>query len=182
MTTGGEIWTVGHSTLEPEAFRAELAGADIDLLADVRSLPGSRKFPQFDRERMATWLAESGVVYEHVPELGGRRRRSKREPELNAGWQNASFRNYADHTLTDEYEDGLRHVIGLAREHRVALMCAEAVPWRCHRSLIANTLVARGWSVRHLMPDARPIEHELGRWGAPAVVDDGRVLYPPVEA
>lgn len=180
MTTD-RIWTVGHSTLSKEQFLSELADADIDLLADVRSLPGSRHNPQFNQEDMQIWLPESDVLYRHLEDLGGRRRNKAADPVLNAGWQNASFRSYADYTLTDDYERGLAELDRLAGDHRVAIMCAEAVPWRCHRSLIANTLVARGREVEHLMFGAAPIPHEVGRWGADAVVDDGTVTYPAAD-
>lgn len=177
--TSERLWTVGHSTLSADDFTAELDTAEIGVLADVRSLPGSRHNPQFDREEMERWLPESDIAYVHLPDLGGRRRNQDVDPNLNAGWENASFRNYADYTFSERFETGLRQLIDLTESDRVAIMCAEAVPWRCHRSLIANTLVTRGWTVDHLMPNADPIRHELGRWGAkPVILDGGRVSYP----
>lgn len=172
------LWTIGHSTLERDRFLDELSEADIDLVVDVRSLPGSRHNPQFNREEMERWLPEAGIGYHHLAALGGRRRNKDADPDLNAGWENASFRSYADHTLTEDYEHGLAELDDLAGRHRAALLCAEAVPWRCHRSLIATTLVARGRTVDHLMPGAKPIRHEIGRWGATPVVRGDRVLYP----
>lgn len=174
-----EIWTVGHWNLEPAAFLRPLAAANIELLVDVRSLPGSRRSPQFNREEMATWLDEAGVSSLHLAELGGRRLAHRVDRSLNAGWQNTSFRNYADYTLGDDYAAGIERLVALARERRSVIMCGEPVPWRCHRSIIANTLTVRGWTVWHLLHGAAPIRHELGRWGATPVVDpDGRITYP----
>lgn len=177
MTTD-HLWTVGHSTLDKDEFLDEIAEVDIELIVDVRSLPGSRHNPQFNREEMERWLPEAGVAYRHLADLGGRRRNRDADPSRNGGWENASFRSYADYTLTDEYEHGLAELDDLARRHRLALLCAEAVPWRCHRSLIANTLVVRGRTVDHLMPGAKQIRHELGRWGATPVVEGDHVVYP----
>lgn len=176
----GLLWTIGHWTCPPGLVLETLAAAAIDLVVDVRGTPGSRSNPQFNREELATWLPAAGIDYLHLPELGGRRPRSKDvDPEANAGWQNASFRNYADYTLTPSYEEGLTQLAELARDHHVAIMCGEPMPWRCHRSLIANTLTARGWTVTHLMAGGRPQLHELGRWGAtPVVSPDGVVTYP----
>ncbi|WP_229737689.1 DUF488 domain-containing protein [Isoptericola cucumis] len=157
-----------------------LASADIDLLVDVRKMPGSRRSPQFDADEMPTWLEAAGIDYLHVSELGGRRPKQKDvDPTLNAGWQNASFKNYADYTLTPEFETGLNRLTGMAVDRRVVMMCGEPMPWRCHRLLISNTLTARGWAVVHLLNDAEPTQHVLGRWGAPPVVaEDGVVTYP----
>ena len=178
----GEIWTIGHWTCAESLFLDTLLGADVDLLVDVRSHPGSRRSPQFNRDAMPEWLARAGIGYVHLPELGGRRPRQPDVPEqVNAGWQNRNFKNYADHTLSQAYEDGIAQLVDLAREHRVVLMCGEPMPWRCHRSLIANTLTARGWTVRHLSTTSAPRVHLLGAWGAtPRVDDDGVVTYPPV--
>ncbi len=175
------IWTIGHWTCPRDVFLQPLDEAGIELVADVRSLPGSRRSPQFDREQMPTWLADDGIDYVHLAELGGRRRKQPVDPALNAGWENASFRNYADYTLSDEYRAGIDRLTGLARERRVAILCGEPMPWRCHRSVIANTLTAAGWQVWHLLTDGRPRLHEFGQWGAtPDVADDGRITYPRV--
>lgn len=174
-----ELWTIGHWTCPEATFLRTLAGADIDLLVDVRSLPGSRRSPQFDREVMPEWLGEAGVDYLHVPELGGRRGRQREVDErVNAGWRSASFKNYADYTLSAGFEAGLDRLTSMARERRVAIMCGEPMPWRCHRLLIANTLTARGWAVWHLMTDAKPRRHELGQWGAQPRVEAAVVTYP----
>ena len=173
------VWTIGHSTRTAETFTELLRGERIELVADVRSFPGSRANPQFGRAAMRGWLGDAGIGYVHLSALGGRRDRQDVEPGINAGWHNASFRNYADYTLTPGYEDGIAELLGLAGERRVACMCAEALPWRCHRLLIANTLAARGVTVRHIMGDGDAEPHELGRWGAtPRVADDGTVTYP----
>lgn len=180
MDVAGEIWTIGHWTCPREVVLDTLASAGIELLADVRRMPGSRRSPQFDADEMTTWLADAGIGYEHLTELAGRRPKQRDvDPELNAGWQNVSFKNYADHTLTPEYEAGLARLTGLAQDRHVAVMCGEPMPWRCHRLLVANTLAARGWQVVHLMNGAKPQPHELGRWGAtPSVGPDGAVTYP----
>lgn len=176
----GELWTIGHWACPPDTVLETLASAAIGLLADVRKTPASRASPQFNTEQLSSWLPAAGVSYVHLPELAGRRPRSKHvDPATNAGWQNASFRNYADYTLTPDYETGLARLSELAHSNRVAIMCGEPMPWRCHRLLIANTLTARGWAVTHLMTNARPQQHRLGQWGATPVVDpDGIVTYP----
>lgn len=175
-----ELWTIGHWACPPEAVLETLAPVEIGLVADVRKTPASRASPQFNAEQLAAWLPAAGIGYVHLPALAGRRPRSTQVgPERNAGWRNASFHNYADYTLTPGYEVGLARLIELAHTTRVAILCGEPMPWRCHRSLIANTLVARGWAVTHLMTHARPLPHRLGQWGATPVVEaDGVVTYP----
>lgn len=158
-----------------------LQSQDIELVADVRAHPGSRRSPQFGSEAMSGWLDAAGIGYLHLPELGGRRPRQDVEPRINAGWRNASFKNYADYTLLPGYEAGIERLVELASTRRVAVMCGEPTPWRCHRLLISNTLAARGWTVCHIIDDEEPQAHELGRWGAPAEVEAGaRVTYPDV--
>jgi len=115
---------------------------------------------------MPRWLAPAGINYVHLPELGGRRAKQDVDPDINAGWRQPSFKNYADHTLGPQYRNGIERLAALAMEHRVAIMCGEPMPWRCHRLLIANTLTAQGWTVWHLMTDAEPRRHELDLWGA----------------
>lgn len=177
----GTIWTLGHWTSPVDAVLATLRSAEIDELVDVRKLPGSRRSPQFDAEEMTRWLGGAGIGYRRSAELTGRRPKQRDvDPQLNAGWQNTSFRNYADHTLSAEYEQGIEVLEALAAEHHVAVMCGEPMPWRCHRLLISNTLVARGWEVVHLRVGSAPAVHELGAWGArPIVREDGTVIYPP---
>lgn len=151
----------------------------IDLLVDVRSQPGSRRNPHFGREAMPRWLADAGIDYVHLPELGGRRGQQDVEPGINAGWRQPSFKNYADYTLGPSYRRGIQRLSDLSATHRVAIMCGEPMPWRCHRLLIANTLTAQGWTVWHLIGDAAPLRHELGQWGAtPSVGANAQVTYP----
>lgn len=173
-----EIWTIGHWSCPEATVLHTLASADIDLLVDVRAQPGSRRSPQFSRDAMPGWLDDAGIEYLHLAELGGRRPKQDVDPAINAGWRNQSFKNYADYTLSAEYEGAIGRLTALASEHRVSVMCGEPMPWRCHRLLIANTLAARGWTVWHLVNDAAPRRHELGQWGAAASVDDGVVTYP----
>lgn len=177
----GTIWTLGHWTSPVDAVLATLRSVEIDELVDVRKLPGSRRSPQFDAEEMTRWLGGAGIGYRRSAELTGRRPKQRDvDSQLNAGWQNTSFRNYADHTLSAEYEQGIEVLEALAAEHHVAVMCGEPMPWRCHRLLISNTLVARGWEVVHLRVGSAPAVHELGAWGArPIVREDGTVIYPP---
>lgn len=152
----------------------------IELLADVRAAPGSRRSPWFDREQMPRWLAPAGVDYVHLPELGGRRGRQDVDQSINAGWREASFKNYADYTMGSSYRAAIQRLAELATAHRLVIMCGEPVPWRCHRLLIANNLTALGWTVWHLIGDGPPRRHELGRWGAaPSTDANGQVTYPP---
>jgi len=179
MSDGGEIWTIGHWTCPVPTFLEPLDSVGITLLVDVRAQPGSRRNPQFGSAEMSRWLNEAGIGYRHLPELGGRRRQQSVDPTINAGWQNASFKNYADYTLSTDYESGIERLTSLARDRRVAIMCGEPMPWRCHRLLIANTLSARGWTVWHLSTGASPRKHRLGQWGATPTIDErGRLSYP----
>lgn len=180
VTAGpGELWTIGHWTCPEQEFLRPLLAQRIGLLADVRAAPGSRRNPHFDRDQMPGWLAGAGIGYVHLPELGGRRGRQEVDPDINAGWRNPSFKNYADYTLGSSYRQGIKHLTGLAAARRLVVMCGEPMPWRCHRLLIANTLTAQGWTVWHLMGDDPPRRHELGRWGAAVSVDaNAQVTYP----
>src|SRR5256885_1788558 len=128
------LWTIGHSTRSIEEFVAALSSFEIQALADVRSFPGSRRYPHFNRENLAVSLSEKGIDYFHFPELGGRRR--ARSDSLNLAWRNESFRGYADYMETPQFLDGITRLLELAGEARTAIMCSEAVWWRCHRSLI----------------------------------------------
>ncbi len=174
-----EAWTIGHWTCPEETFIGLLRAQRIEVVADVRSQPGSRASPQFGQESLRAWLDRAGIGYVHLAELGGRRPKQDVDADLNAGWRLASFRNYADYTLSASYADGIARLAGLLSAHRVAYMCAEPMPWRCHRLLISNTLAARGVIVRHITGRHAVQVHELGRWGAePSVDADGRVTYP----
>jgi uncharacterized protein (DUF488 family) len=147
------IWTIGHSTRSIEDFISLLKKNGIELLADVRSLPGSKRYPQFNKETLAESLNAHGIRYEHFPELGGRRKPNADSP--NTAWRNASFRGYADYMETEEFHKGVERLLGLARS--TAIMCAEAVWWRCHRSLISDYLKADDVEVMHIL-DANKIE------------------------
>jgi uncharacterized protein (DUF488 family) len=144
------IWTVGHSTRAIDEFISLIQANDIKLLADVRSLPGSRRYPQFNREMLAGSLGKAGIRYEHFPELGGRRK--PRSDSRNLAWRNASFRGYADYMETEEFRKGVERLLDLAAgAGPAAIMCAEAVWWRCHRSLISDYLKARRIEVMHIL-------------------------------
>lgn len=175
--TRGEVLTVGHSTHALPAFLALLDGAGVELLADVRRFPGSRRLPQFGREALEGALAGTGVGYAHLEALGGRRR--PRADSVNGGWENASFRGYADHLGSEELARGLERLEELAARRRVAVMCAEAPWWRCHRWLLSDVLLVRGWDVVHVGPGGRRAPHALSPW---AVVGPGAALtYPPAQ-
>ena len=172
-----QTWTVGHSTRPEGELLGLLALNGIETLVDVRSYPTSRRYPHFNRDEMARWITEAGLEYRYLPSLGGRRKAQHVDPAANGAWHNASFRNYADYTLTDEFAKGISELDGIAAASRTAYMCAEALPWRCHRSLISSVLVASGWEVTHILFDKnRP--HVLGQWGPDPVVIGGRVTYP----
>ena len=151
-----QIWTIGHSTREIDKFISALEANGIKLIADVRLLPGSKRYPQFDRESLAESLRERGIGYEHFPELGGRR---KPKPDSrNTAWRNEAFRGYADHMETERFREGVNRLVDLASKvGPTALMCAEAVWWRCHRALISDFLKARGIEVTHIL-DAKKTE------------------------
>jgi uncharacterized protein (DUF488 family) len=147
------IWTIGHSTRTIEKFISLLEEHGIKSLADVRLLPGSRRYPQFNRETLADSLGTAGIRYEHFPELGGRRK--ARSDSRNTAWRNESFRGYADYMETEEFHKGVGRLLDLATQAgSTAIMCAEAVWWRCHRSLISDYLKTRGIEVTHIV-DAR---------------------------
>lgn len=169
------IFTIGHSTRPAEELIGLLRANRVRVLVDVRRFPGSRRHPQYNREALARTLEEAGIGYRHEEDLGGRRE-AGREHSPNGGWRNASFRAYADHLGTPAFGAALGRVAADAAAGAVAIMCAEAVPWRCHRQLIADALVAGGAEVRHIVSGAEPALHELNGM---AVVDDaGGVTYP----
>jgi uncharacterized protein (DUF488 family) len=175
-----EILTVGHSTHPIEEFLALLGGAGVELVADVRRFPGSRRYPQFGVKALRTALAEQGIGYAPFGESLGGRRSSKDVAEGaplpdNSAWRNASFRAYADYMSDPQFEQGIDRLEAMARERLAAVMCAEGHPSRCHRQLIADLLAARGWGVRHLLPDGSLLPHEVSEH---AVVEAGRVHYP----
>lgn len=168
------IWTIGHSNRDLDAFLDLLRSEAIECLADVRRFPGSRKHPQFAGEALEAALAGAGIAYRHFAGLGGRR--GKPAPgSPNVGWRVASFNAYADHMESPEFRDDLAALVATAEVHRAALMCSEAVPWRCHRRLIADALLIRGWGVRDILGPRQVRDHALTPF---ARVVDGRLIYP----
>ena len=171
------FFTVGHSNRTIEEFIDILRAERVAMVVDVRRLPGSRAYPQFDSENLKQSLAAAQIRYELVVPLGGRRSKMEAVPdETNAGWRNRSFRNYADYALTDEFKAGLKRLLTLGEERRCAIMCSEAVWWRCHRRIIADHLLARGAKVLHLMGNDRA-QQAVPTDGA-IIHDDGSVTYP----
>ena len=171
------VLTIGHSTRPIDVFTALLAANGVAHLMDVRTIPKSRHNPQFNSDALAGSLRDVGIAYTHVPGLGGLRRASP--DSINAAWRNPSFRGYADYMQTPAFAEHLAEVIELAKSERVALMCAEAVPWRCHRSLIADALVARGIAVEEIVSETRRTPHRLTPF---ARVDGVTVTYPAIDA
>jgi uncharacterized protein (DUF488 family) len=153
------VLTIGHSTRPLGEFIALLREHGVQKVADVRTVPRSRHNPQFNRETLPRDLAASGIAYAHLPGLGGLRRPRRDSP--NTGWRQPGFRGYADYMQTPEFERALGVLVEMAQSERVALMCAEAVPWRCHRSLIADALTVRGVQVEHIMGPGRTQPHRL---------------------
>lgn len=166
--------TIGHSNRPIEEFVSMLKGHGVELLVDIRTVPKSRHNPQFNKENLPPSLAAEGIGYLHMPGLGGLRRPRRDSP--NTGWRNLSFRGYADYMQTAEFERQLLDLIKLEQNRRVTLMCAEAVPWRCHRSLVADALLARGVPVLHIMTETRADRAKLTSF---AKVQGNSVVYPP---
>ena len=173
----GAVFTVGHSTRTIEAFIALLKAYGIERLADIRTVPRSRHNPQFNADALAASLADAGVAYVAMPALGGLRH--PRKDSLNAGWRNASFRGYADYMQTDGFREAVEHLADMGRQRRTAIMCAEAVPWRCHRSLVADALGVRGVAVVEILSEADWRMHGLTPF---ARVDGTTITYPPAQA
>lgn len=167
------IYTVGHSNRTLDDFKKLLAKSEIELLLDVRTVPKSRYVPHFNSESLKPALGEIGIGYRHFKPLGGLRKPAKDSP--NQGWKNSSFRGFADYMQSGEFWQGVKEVMDLAAKKRVALMCAEAVPWRCHRSLIADALLVRGAEVVHIISERSLRPHEMTAF---AVVEEGRITYP----
>jgi uncharacterized protein (DUF488 family) len=176
MTTGDalSVWTVGHSTRSSDEFCNLLTGHGIELIADVRRFPGSRRLPHFATDALAATLGDAGIYYRWIPELGGRRRP---DPDsINQGWRHSAFRAYADHIATEEFADGLNELLMVAGGLRTAIMCAEVLWWRCHRRLIADVLTVLGVAVFHLRDDG---PGELHRLSPPARIVRGALTYAP---
>lgn len=166
------IWTIGHSTRAAQDFGEILLAHKIETLVDVRTFPTSRRHPQFNKPALAVSLSNLGVTYHHEPRLGGRR--TPRKDSHNTAWQNAGFRGYADHMETEEFKQGLQELLELSRKTRTAVMCAEAVWWKCHRSLIADYLKAAGHTVIHIVDAKKTEEHPFT---SAARIVDGELSY-----
>lgn len=171
------IFNIGHSTRPIDEFIELLRANGVKQLIDIRTIPKSRRNPQFHSDALAESLRTAGIRYMHMKELGGLRH--ARHDSVNMGWRNASFRGYADYMQTPEFEAALNRAIDTAKESPTALMCAEAVPWRCHRSLVADALSIRGVRVLEIVSSAEPKEHKLTPF---ARVEGARITYPAEQA
>lgn len=167
-----EIWTVGHSTHSVDEFLLLLQSFQIQTLVDVRSLPGSRKFPHFDQEALEVSMPKNNIQYLHFKELGGRRKTSKNSK--NTAWRLPSFRGYADYMETDAFQRAAKQLEDVGENSRTAFMCAEAVWWSCHRSLIADYLKFSGWHVLHIMGRGKAQEHP---YTSPARIVNNQLVY-----
>ena len=167
------MWTIGHSTRAINEFIALLQDNEIKLLVDVRAWPGSKRYPQFNREALTESLTAHGIRYEHFPELGGKRK--SRPDSRNTAWRNASFRGYADYMETEQFQQGIQRLLDVAAEAEpTAIMCAEAVWWRCHRALISDFLKARGIEVVHILDANKTDPHPFT---SAAHLVDGALSY-----
>ena len=169
---GNTIWTIGHSTCSLEEFVAMLFSFNIDLIADVRSFPGSRKFPQFNKEALEISLPQNNIKYLHIRDLCGRR---KANPDSkNTGWRSIAFRGYADYMETEFFVNGIKELEKIAVQQRTAYMCSEAVWWRCHRSMVSDYLKLKGRNVMHIMDVKKTTEHP---YTSPARIVNGALNY-----
>jgi uncharacterized protein (DUF488 family) len=173
MFTQRTIWTVGHSTRPLQEFLELLAHYQIEAVADVRRFPGSRRHPHYASDALAETLAGNDIAYQWLPKLGGRRKPMPDSP--NTAWRNASFRAYADHLTSQEFAQGLNELLTLSEKRRTTLMCAEAVWWRCHRRLIADVLLSRGFEVVHILDAKHATAHVYSK---AAHIVDGQLSYP----
>jgi uncharacterized protein (DUF488 family) len=167
------VLTIGHSTRTLEEFVQLLEVYGVTLVVDVRTVPRSRHNPQFNKETLPTSLKHYGIRYIHMPEIGGLRR--PKHESVNLAWKNSGFRGYADYMQTQEFTDNLLKIVALAKENRLVLMCAEALPWRCHRNLISDALVVRHLKVEHIISKDSVINHELNEM---AHVEGTKITYP----
>jgi len=176
MQSKRNFYTIGHSTHSLEEFLSLLDEHGIKTLVDIRRFPGSRKFPQFNQENLASALQKTGIDYHWLEALGGRRSKKKDGfSTINLGLHNPGFRNYADYMLTPEFQEGVARLLEVARSKHTAIMCAEGLFWRCHRRLVSDFLVVKGVTVQHIMPSGELRPHTLTEG---AVIENGRVTYP----
>lgn len=166
------IWTIGHSTRSFEEFVALLLSFPIEMVTDIRSFPGSRKFPQYNKEALGVSLPQNNIQYIHLKNLGGRR---KVNPDSkNTAWRHVSFRGYADYMETDAFKEGINELEKIAVKLRTVYMCSEAVWWRCHRSMVSDYLKVQGWKVMHIMSIGKEEEHP---YTSPARIVNGKLSY-----
>jgi uncharacterized protein (DUF488 family) len=166
------VWTIGHSTRSLEEFVSLLHINKIKTLVDIRSLPGSRKFPQFNKEELLISMPENGIQYIHLLSLGGRRKVNPHS--INTAWRHPAFRGYADYMQTEEFKQGIEELEKIGSRQQTAYMCSEAVWWSCHRSLVSDFLKLRGWIVLHIMSATKVVEHPYTQ---PARIIDGQLNY-----
>ncbi len=166
------IWTIGHSTRPLEEFMDMLYSFNIELVADIRSFPGSRKFPQYNKEALAVSLPGNNIQYVHLKSLGGRRKVTP--GSKNTGWRHAAFRGYADYMETEDFKEGIKELEKIALEQKTAFMCSEAVWWRCHRSMVSDYLKVRGWKEMHIMDAGKDEAHP---YTSPARIVNGVLNY-----
>ena len=166
------IYTIGHSTRTEDEFISILRSFSIQLLADIRTYPGSGRYPHFNKENLQQTLPEHGIAYKHFPALGGRRKALK--DSKNTAWKNEAFRGYADYMGTESFISGIKELEELAEQYTTAYMCSEAVWWRCHRSLVSDHLKWKGWKVLHMMGEGKSQEHP---YTSPAKIIDGVLVY-----
>lgn len=170
------LYTIGHSNRSLEEFLALLNGHEVHTLVDIRSLPGSNKYPHFNSENLANFLPENGLKYFWLPKLGGLRRSRKDFPSKNIGLTSPAFRSYADYMATEEFREGVQELIEIASRSTTAYMCAEAVYWRCHRRLLSDYLVAQGMNVIHILSLKQVSPHKMTQGSL--VTPEGLVIYP----
>jgi uncharacterized protein (DUF488 family) len=166
------VWTIGHSTRTFEEFIEMLRSFQIEMVADIRSYPGSRKFPQFNKESLQITLPENDIQYIHLKKLGGRRKAIS--DSKNTTWRHLAFRAYADYMQTNDFKEGIKELEDIALKKRTAYMCSEAVWWRCHRSMVSDYLKAHDWKVMHIMAVGKEQEHP---YTAPARIENGELTY-----
>lgn len=166
------VWTIGHSTRSHEEFESLLASQRIELLIDIRSFPGSRRYPHFNKENLSLALQENGIAYRHMPGLGGRRK--PLQDSVNTAWRHPSFRGYADYMQTPGFREEIAILEGLAKNARTAYMCSEAPWWKCHRALVSDYLKIHGWMVWHIMEGGKLTLHP---YTSPARQVQGELFY-----